>query len=175
MPILDTTKRPQVVDRDELVFIGIDLPFRKSDGIEGWFASTSYSIDAVKQNVKLLLQTRKGERLMQPNLGLDLHKFLFEPLTDDLVLSIENDIVETFSVWLSFVTIQDISIEMNESTSDVNNNTLSIKIIFNLTQDPLMLASITATITADGAEVTDNPTTTTLNSIDMDNTIGTGV
>ena len=43
MPILDTTKRPQVVDRDELVFIGIDLPFRKSDGPEGWFAQRGYS------------------------------------------------------------------------------------------------------------------------------------
>jgi phage baseplate assembly protein W len=170
MPILDTSKRPQIVDRDELVFIGIDLPFRKSDGPEGWFASTSYSIDAVKQNVKLLLQTRKGERLMQPNLGLDLHKFLFEPFTADLVLNIENDIVETFNIWLPFVTIQDISIEMNDSTSDVNNNTLSITIVFNLTQDPLMLASVTTNITADGAEVTDNPTTTTINDNIIDNT-----
>ena len=172
MPILDTTKRPQVVDRDELVFIGIDLPFRKSDGPEGWFASTSYSIDAVKQNVKLLLQTRKGERLMQPNLGLDLHKFLFEPFTDDLVLDIENDIVETFGTWLPFITIQDISIDMNECTDNVSNNTLSIKIIFNLTQDPLMLVSVTAFVTADGAEITDNPTTTTINDNIIHNTGG---
>ena len=90
MAILDTSKRPQVVDRDELVFIGIDLPFRKSNGPAGWFASTSYTIDAVKQNVKLLLQTRKGERLMQPNLGIDLHRFLFEPVDDDLILAVQN-------------------------------------------------------------------------------------
>ena len=117
MAILDTSKRPQLVDRDELVFIGIDLPFRKSEGPEGWFASTSYSIDAVKQNVKLLLQTRKGERLMQPNLGIDLNKFLFEPFTDDLILSVENEIVETFNFWLPFVSIQDISVFMDENTN----------------------------------------------------------
>ena len=170
MAILDTNKRPFIQDRDELIFIGIDLPFRKSNGPEGWFASTSYSIDAVKQNVKLLLQTRKGERLMQPNLGIDLHRFLFEPLDDDLILEIQNEIVETFSLWLPFVTIKDMSVGMDEDASDINGNTLFVKVDFNLTRDPMMLASVTTNITANGASVTDNPTTTTINDNIIDNT-----
>ena len=41
MAVRDTTKKPFIDDRDEKVFIGIDLPFRKSEGMDGWFASTT--------------------------------------------------------------------------------------------------------------------------------------
>ena len=47
MAIRDTTQKPYIQDRDELVFIGIDLPFRKSDGVEGWFESTTDTISDV--------------------------------------------------------------------------------------------------------------------------------
>ena len=33
MAIKDLSKKPFIEDRDDNVFIGIDLPFRKSDGI----------------------------------------------------------------------------------------------------------------------------------------------
>ena len=33
MAILDTSKKQLIQDRDENIFIGIDLPFRKSSGI----------------------------------------------------------------------------------------------------------------------------------------------
>ena len=42
MAIKDTTRKPYIEDNDENIFIGIDLPFRKSNGIEGYFASTGY-------------------------------------------------------------------------------------------------------------------------------------
>ena len=67
MAILDTSKKPLVNDRNtndqfgDEVFIGIDLPFHKSNGKEGYFASTKFTIDAVKNNVKALLSTKKGE------------------------------------------------------------------------------------------------------------------
>ena len=41
MAIRDLSKKPFIEDRDEKVFIGIDLPFRLSSGKEGYFASTS--------------------------------------------------------------------------------------------------------------------------------------
>ena len=47
------------------IFIGIDLPFRKGDA-EGWFASTTTTIESVKNNIRNLLQTNPGEILMQP-------------------------------------------------------------------------------------------------------------
>ena len=60
----------QVIDLNENIFVGIDLPFTKSDGVEGYFKSTGVTIDAVKNNITNLLKTKRGERVFQPELGL---------------------------------------------------------------------------------------------------------
>ena len=52
MAFKDKTKNPFIEDRDTNVFIGIDLPFRKSLGVEGYFASTTTTIDALKNDIK---------------------------------------------------------------------------------------------------------------------------
>ena len=142
MAIKDTSKKPFIEDRDDNVFIGIDLPFRKSDGIEGWFASTTTTIEAVKNNIRNLLSTHKGERYMQPNIGLNLRKFLFEQFTDELRLQIENDILDTFEFWLPFVQVNDLQVQMSAATDSINNNKLIINVVFNITRDPNTLESV---------------------------------
>ena len=135
MAILDTSKKPFIQDRDNDVFIGINLPFKKSEGSEGYFLSTTTTIDAVKNNVKLLLSTDKGERIFQPNLGIGLRRFLFEPITGETTLAIQNEIVDTFNFWLPFITIKDIQVETT-SADGTNPNQISINVIFNLDKDP---------------------------------------
>jgi len=145
MAIIDTTKKPYIADRDENVFVGIDYPFHKSFGSDGWFASTSTTIKAVKNNIKMLLSTTKGERLMQPDLGLNLRKFLFEQYTDETRVTIENEIVDTFEFWLPFVEIRDLIISMDK-TDSVGKNAMSIFIQFNITKDPNTLKSVQVNI-----------------------------
>ena len=143
MAIKDTSKKPFIEDRDNNVFIGIDLPFRKSDGVEGWFASTTTTIKAVKNNIRNLLNTHKGERYMQPNIGLNLRKFLFEQFTDELRLQIENDILDTIDFWLPFIQVKDLKVGMSSATAgSVNNNKLIISVVFNITRDSNTLESV---------------------------------
>ena len=141
MAILDTSKKPFIQDRDNDVFIGINLPFKKSEGSEGYFLSTTTTIDAVKNNVKLLLSTDKGERIFQPNLGIGLRRFLFEPITGETTLAIQNEIVDTFNFWLPFITIKDIQVETT-SADGTNLNQISLNVIFNLDKDPNTLESV---------------------------------
>ncbi len=141
MAILDTSKKPFIQDRDNDVFIGINLPFKKSEGSEGYFLSTTTTIEAVKNNVKLLLSTDKGERIFQPNLGIGLRRFLFEPITGETTLAIQNEIVDTFNFWLPFITIKDIQVETT-SADGTNPNQISINVIFNLDKDPNTLESV---------------------------------
>ena len=145
MAILDQSKRPYVEDNDELIFIGIDLPFHKSSGPEGYFKSTQYTLDAVKQNIRLLMNPKRGERIMQPNLGVGLERFLFEQINDNTTIQIQDEIIETFKFWLPFVTIQDIKVEFKENYQQ-DNNTIMIEIIFNLNKDPNSLESVQVTI-----------------------------
>ena len=148
MAIKDTTRKPFIEDNDENIFIGIDLPFRKSDGKEGYFASTTTTIEAVKNNIKNLVQTNKGERFMQPELGLNLRRYLFEQVTDETIINIQNDIVDIFKVWLPFVEIQDIQVSANE-TDAIGRNKLSVNIVFNITKDPTSLESVQVEITGE--------------------------
>ena len=143
MAILDASVTGSIVnDRDDNVFIGIDLPFRKSDGSEGWFASTKTTINAVKNNISNLLNTHKGERYLQPNIGLNLRKFLFEQFTDELRIQIENDILDTFDFWLPFIQVKNLEIQMSSATDGVGKNKLTINVLFNITRDPNTLESV---------------------------------
>ena len=146
MAVQDTTRKPYIEDNDENIFIGIDLPFRKSTGTEGYFASTSTTIEAVKNNIRNIINTNQGERIMQPQLGINLRKYLFEQFSDEVVFSIQNDIVDTFKKWLPFVEIQDIQVNMSNSNDSIGKNTMNITIVFNITQDPNTLESVSIEI-----------------------------
>jgi|TARA_Y100001938_G_C8020280_1_gene394926 phage baseplate assembly protein W len=145
MAIIDTTKKPYIQDRDEDIFVGIDYPFHKSFGVDGWFKSTETTIEAVKNNIKMLLMTNKGERFMQPNLGLNLRQYMFEQFTDELRITIENEIVDTFKFWLPFVQLRDLVIKMEE-TDAIGKNKLKISVLFNIVKDPNTLESVDVTI-----------------------------
>ena len=67
-----TLKSTDIKDDLDRNYIGLKLPLEKSDGPEGYFESTLVTLDAAKENVKNLLYTNKGERLMQPNFGSGL-------------------------------------------------------------------------------------------------------
>ena len=137
MAIRDTQKKPFIQDRDENIFIGIDYPLHKSTGVEGWFKSTSTTIDAVKNNIKLLLQTERGERLMQPNLGVALKRFLFQQIDSDTIVAMQDEIIDTMNFWLPFVEIKDIQV-----ATDDDRNTIKINITFNIIRDPNTLRSV---------------------------------
>ena len=149
MAIKDTTKKPYIVDRDDKIFVGIDLPFRKSEGRDGWFASTTTTIEAVKNNIRNLLNTNQGERLMQPNIGINLRKYLFNQITSGTLAQIQEDILSVFRKWLPFVEVRNIELKSNDSF-----NMISINIVFNIKQDPDTLDSVQIAVTEDVSEQT---------------------
>ena len=138
MAIRDITRKPYPVDNDSRINIGLDLPIRRDDATGGFFATTSTTIEAVKNNIRNLLNTNQGERLMQPNLGTDLRQNLFEPNIEDTIVSIQNNLLTTFQFWLPFVEIRELDI----NPDGVNTNSIKINLIFSIVHDPNTLESI---------------------------------
>ena len=124
--------------------LGLKMPLDKGS-FEGYFESTTLTADAVKEDIRNLLRTRKGERLFQPDLGLGLDKFLFENITDEMKQQIQDDIKSTIKKWLPFVSVHSISIELNQGSSDLTNQ-LNIKVSFFINSTPNMLDSVTVVI-----------------------------
>tara|TARA_A100001011_G_C13912059_1_gene675488 strand:+ start:148 stop:582 length:435 start_codon:yes stop_codon:yes gene_type:complete len=139
MAILDNRINQRIEDKDTRVSVGIELPFGRQPGTgDGYFTSTKTTIDAIKNNIKTLLLTEKGERLFQPNLGMNLRRFLFEQTTENTVIEIENDIVSTFEKWLPFVQLNDIRIDIGNQ----DKNQIKIGIDFNVVNIPTELQSV---------------------------------
>tara|TARA_R100001443_G_scaffold56946_4_gene67857 strand:- start:865 stop:1308 length:444 start_codon:yes stop_codon:yes gene_type:complete len=145
MAIINKKTKPLKNDRDENIYIGIDLPFRKSDGNEGWFSSTTTTFSAVRNNIKSLLLTERGQRLMQPSLGLNLKRYLFEPLDADLTDKIENEIFQTFEFWLPFVNIVDLKV-VPGGDDEIGRNKIDISLTFNIKQDQNYFDTINVTV-----------------------------
>ena len=158
MAIKDTSRKPYIQDNDTNVKIGIDLPIRRDDTSGGYFASTSTTIEAVKNNIRNLLQTEEGERLFQPDLGIGLRKILFEHITNDNIINIQDTILDKIDFWLPFVEVRDIEVLSRDDTTDIGINEIRVKILFNIKQDPNTLDSVTLDFTSNVSE-TESSTT----------------
>ena len=141
MAIKDTSRKPYIQDNDTNIRVGIDLPIRRGNDKEGFFATTSTTIEAVKNNIRNLLNTNQGERLFQPNIGINLRRYLFGQITEETLLQIQESISSTFNFWLPFVQIQNINLK-----NGTNANSIVIDILFNIKQDPNTLESVQISI-----------------------------
>jgi len=139
MAISDPRVNRFIEDKDTRVSVGLSMPLGRQPGNgDGYFTSTKTTIDAVKEDIKMLLLTQQGERLFQPLLGMNIRRFLFEQITENTVIEIENDIVSTFSRWLPFVQLNDINIDISEQ----DKNRIKIDVNFNIANAPNDLQSV---------------------------------
>jgi len=104
--------------------IGLTLPLQFNNNT---FAQSFKTIDQIRSNIKNLLLTRKGERILQPEFGSGLHELLFNPLDSDFELQVETAINNAIEMWLPSITIEDIQIDMSDNLKDRNTVTVSLK------------------------------------------------
>ena len=138
MPILDRRNNQFIEDKDTRVSVGLDFPIARVPNEDGYFKTTKTTIESIKNNIRLLLKTQRGERMFQPNLGMNIRRFLFEQITEDTQVQIENDIVDTFNTWLPFVELREIDID----TGRQDQNKINIKIVFNIKRAPNTIESV---------------------------------
>jgi phage baseplate assembly protein W len=104
---------------------GITLPLKRGNG--GYFEQAFTSYEQAKTNLKNLLLTRKGERIMQPNFGTGLHSLLFEPMDGEYEGKLRDTITRNVSYWLPYINIQNIEVEMTDELKDKNQANLYLE------------------------------------------------
>ena len=120
------------IDSNPDIAVGVGLPLRR--GNMGYFNQEFTTLGQVKSNIKNLLLTMKGERIMQPTFGTDLYKILFEPMTDMLTNDISDVIREAVNEWLPYVIMQEIKVDLSPENVDRNEYHVSLK--FSLQYEP---------------------------------------
>jgi phage baseplate assembly protein W len=104
---------------------GITLPVQRGNG--GYFNQAFSSFEQAKSNLKNLLLTNKGERIMQPNFGTGLQALLFEQMDAEFESKLEETITKNVNYWLPYINIQQIDIEMTDEMKDRNIANMSIQ------------------------------------------------
>ena len=121
-----TTNKP-------LVPIGITLPIRGANS--GYFEQSYDTLSAVKTNIINLLNTRQGERRMQPTFGTRLWTILFEQNIDNLPEIASNIIKEDVATWIPNVTVIDVTSNLlkSDQSSDARDiYRLQVAVLFML-------------------------------------------
>jgi phage baseplate assembly protein W len=125
MAILVGPKLVKDLPEKDRVAIGITLPLQR--GNNGFFNQSFQTIDQVKSNIKNLILTRKGERLMHPTFGTELYDSLFNQNTDDLEIEIQNSIESAIAEWMPFISIEEILVDQSNTNRDTYFFIVSLK------------------------------------------------
>jgi len=128
MPIPQTI-RVNPLDLQKNIAIGVSLPFNGP----GVFNSTYTTKDQIKSNLVNLLLTDIGERIMNPEFGCNLKKFLFEGITEDNLELLVDNISNSIAIFIPEITVTNITVVPNP---DYNLIDLSINYVVNISQTP---------------------------------------
>lgn len=118
--------------------LSVALPLGLSNIFGAYNLNTTF-FELAKQNLKMLILTVPGERIMDPRFGVGLKKYLFEMNNDDTYDRITEKILEQTKTYLSYIKIQDIQYNIPEDNPDLYPYNLSVNIVFMI--KPLQLLS----------------------------------
>ena len=111
--------------------IGITLPIQIGNTA---FNQSFTTAEQVKSNIKNLLLTKKGERILQPEFGSGLQELLFDFNDDTLSSKIETAIESALEQWLPYVTAEQIDVEQTNDNKD--RNLVNVSITFSILNTP---------------------------------------
>ena len=111
--------------------LSVKLPLTVSDVFGPYNLNTTYE-DMVTQNLKMLILTIPGERIMDPGFGVGLRRYLFEFNGRQTYERIRDGIEQQVSVYLPFIRIDNINFDVPENNPDLFPHSLSMRISFTI-------------------------------------------
>lgn len=133
-----------LVKREAIKNYGLKYPL--GDPEDGGFLKKSSGLDLIKSQLRQLLLTTRGERLMLPNFGTNLKNYLMEPL-DQLTLSqIRREVLESFIAYAPNVTVLKIQVFPGETSTFSGGNMLIVKVFCSLKNENNISFEVTAGI-----------------------------
>ena len=112
--------------------IGPELPLNRTHKDGAYNMVISYK-EQVKQNFKNLLLTSPGERIMNPDFGVGLRNYLFEPRSHSIP-AIRQKIEQQVNKYMPYIRINQINFDAGLHNAEIieNSNILSIEVIYDV-------------------------------------------
>ena len=129
--------------------INIKFPLEDDNVTNRLFKMNSVTKEALTSNLVLLLLTEKGERYYEPEYGVNIRKYIFEPKDGVTQSDIEEEIRETVKLFIPQLLISKVSFfsETDDVGDDIGDNQINILVEFKYSEDVFSeTGSITLTI-----------------------------
>jgi phage baseplate assembly protein W len=88
-----------------------------------------YDIEAVKNSIMTALTTSPGDKILTPKYGIDLRRYLFEPIDDFILDIIKDDIEIKLPVMEPRVQVVNVDVQGSEDTNEIYI-TMQINVIY---------------------------------------------
>jgi phage baseplate assembly protein W len=110
--------------------VGVSDCFTK--GNNGYFAVNYTTKEQIKSDLRNLILTNRGERLMQPEFGCNLRQALFEQIDEGggVYTYIQTEIETAIARWLPFITVENVSVFSDDNSKD--NNSIQVQLNYRL-------------------------------------------
>lgn len=129
---------PNEVNEVKSNVLGISYVFR-----DRLFKPIYIDLDQAYENLKNLLLTRIGERILQPTFGTKLFNILFQPNVFELIGEIKKTISEAVSYWLPYINLDVIDVVTNLDDPTLIHN---VKITISFSLNEFETKTITLTV-----------------------------
>lgn len=100
-------------------FLGAPYPITKHP--RGFFRTQS-GTNQIRSDLLCLLLTEPGERVMLPEFGTSLRKFIFEPNDSVIVDQVKGEISRAISLWEPRIAVTNISVTTGSSVANSLNS-----------------------------------------------------
>ena len=107
--------------------ISVKLPLGVSSA-DGAYTLHKDLLGVIKQNFKMLILTIPGERIMNPDFGVGIQKYLFENDTMELRSRISTRIKDQVARYMPFLKVKDVILPQITDQRLEGNNFLNIQI-----------------------------------------------
>jgi phage baseplate assembly protein W len=124
---------------------GLTFPIGKNAQSGGYFKKNS-GREMIRQAVTQLLKTEKGERVMLPNFGCNLRKYLFQPITKELFSNIKETIHTSFKNYIVGAELLKIGVYETGEYDAAGGNQIRVVLKVQLSTDDLEVFDIEAKI-----------------------------
>ena len=128
----------------------INFKFPLQSFRRGYFQGNTDTISAVRENIKILLLTRRGERVMHGEMGTNItgrEGSLFEPTTrEETFESIRLEVETAIQTYLPYIRVINIKMITQEEEPRLGNNKIRINMSYAISDQNALVDNINLTL-----------------------------
>ena len=88
--------------------------------------------EVAKQNLKMLVLTSPGERVMIPEYGVGVRRMLFEPISPQTRATLRQRIIDQIAKYTPYILISKLDVTTTDKDARTQDNTIYITLVYKI-------------------------------------------